>query len=597
MLFGPVFTAEMLTSARRTRHVLTRVAYGSVLLMALVMVYGQEWSPIAPRITTVQQYAAAASVFFVTFSVLQLLGVILIAPALTAGAIAQERQRRTIEYLFATDLANWEIVLGKFMASLAKGVAFLLVGPPILALAMWMGGVSPDRLLAVLLATLSSLLVVIALALAVSVWSARARQAVTRCYFYLAVLLLLPALVYGLGFALLRSYPGWVWLLAPLHSGSQALMGANPLFVVPMVLSGQTTTAGGLWTPIWGLVAGHLMGTVICLATALVAVRRVHLRGVSSASRKPMRVRAQRPIGQSAMLWKELYAQRTSNTLGALGRIVLGLLAVTLAGLTCKAYLDALKAPNSDYFTPFVAVVGTLIECLATLFVGTRAATAITSEKERDTWTTLLSTPLQAKEIVLSKWAASLYAARWMMLPLVVLWLMAITIDATFLLAVPFLVLSLTVVLIFASSLGTWLSLRANSSTRALGSTMGLLLVLGGGYLPVGSCCCGLAFRGSDLLKLQFAPCLPFLLAVPHLLPEAVNSSHSYSADLLSAPVAYLLGIVGYGILSHFLLWRTISNFDQDAGRTFPGGNWPLRGPAKLPPRLVQGDCDAVGKV
>ena len=54
-------------------------------------------------------------------------------PAVAAGGIASERQRRTIEYLFATDLSNGEIVLDKLCARLLTVGKLLLATLPVLA--------------------------------------------------------------------------------------------------------------------------------------------------------------------------------------------------------------------------------------------------------------------------------------------------------------------------------------------------------------------------------------------------------------------------------------------------------------------------------
>ena len=44
--------------------------------------------------------------FFLSFSWLQILLILLVGPAMAVGTIATERERRTIEYLFVTDLVE-----------------------------------------------------------------------------------------------------------------------------------------------------------------------------------------------------------------------------------------------------------------------------------------------------------------------------------------------------------------------------------------------------------------------------------------------------------------------------------------------------------
>ena len=97
----------------------------------------------------------------------------MLGPAMVAGTIATERERRTIEYLFASSLSNAEIVLGKLAAKLLHVVYLILAGVPVLALVMLMGGIAPEALLVLLILTLSTVLTVSTLSIAVSVWSAR----------------------------------------------------------------------------------------------------------------------------------------------------------------------------------------------------------------------------------------------------------------------------------------------------------------------------------------------------------------------------------------------------------------------------------------
>ena len=121
-------------------------------------------------IHAVARFSAA---FFDTFAVLQLLAVVLLGPAMVAGTIAAERERRTIEYLFASSLSNAEIVLGKLAARLLHVVYVILAGVPVLALVMLLGGIAPEAVLVLLILTLSTVLTVSTLSIAVSVWSAR----------------------------------------------------------------------------------------------------------------------------------------------------------------------------------------------------------------------------------------------------------------------------------------------------------------------------------------------------------------------------------------------------------------------------------------
>jgi ABC-type transport system involved in multi-copper enzyme maturation permease subunit len=522
----------------------------------------------------VQQYAESAYAFFLTYSVLQLLGVLLVAPALTAGTIAGERERRTIEYLFATDLSNWEIVIGKLSASLLRSIGLLLVGPPVLALAMWMGGVGPDRLLGVLVVTLSTLVVVTSLSLAVSVWSPRARQAFGRVYFYLIVLLAVPPIIYIFSFAGVAGVPPWLqpWLNL-LFRLNRHLMSANPFYVLTDTLNASFGATMALWETIGTMLLYHGALSAMCVGTSLVAVRRVHLRAASLGSRPERRLRERHVSEQRPMLWKELNTERTANKLGMLGKALLVLLAIGFAGLTSwMLYLSSLASTGGDHvFTNYVATIGTVIECAAVLFVGMRGATAISAEKERDTLPTLLTTPLEPSEIIAAKWLAALYSLRWLALCLAALWLIGAVVRPVTILSIPGLALSFAATAGFSAVLGIWFSLWCTTSTRALGATLGTLIFLGGGYMFLGACCLSLiGASGDETMILGLAPWILFLLVLPNYVPEALEElgrRTRWNDDGVFLVIAYGLGIMGYLATTGVLAALSTAFFDRLLGR------------------------------
>lgn len=587
MIFGPVFTAEIITSSRRRRNFSLRIGYGLLLLAALCMVYSEYWRPW--RRGTVQESAMAASAYFGTFATLQLLGVVLIAPALAAGAIASERERRTIEYLFATDLSNWEIVFGKFMAALMRSVAFLLVGPPILSLAMWMGGVGIDRLLAVLLITLSTLVAVTALAVAVSVWSPKARQAVIRCYVALLILLLVPAFLNLMLSGGMWQYPAWAqYFLQSLASAAEVVVNANPFYVLAQLMG--ATGRVGFWELLGPMLRDHAVLALVCLVAAPWAVRRVHLRKSSAGVKGPSARAKRRAVGDRPMLWKELYAERMGNRLGWAGRLLLFLLFASLAGFTLWAFLQALIHDRKD-FEPYAVTIAVIACSLTVLGVGARAATCVTAEKERDTWLTLVSTTLTPREIVLSKCAGAMSVALPLLFLLAALWIMTLALTPDYFIAIPPTLFSLTALVAFASALGTWFSLWCQNSTRALGATLGTLVLLGGAYLPFVTCCCGgiffSQFIGTGPSHLSnfvwphvFTPCGPYLLGLPSALPSLLryNGSDLFEIESVGFMSSYLVGNAAYLVATFALLQKSTLGFDALVGRVTggPGRTSPL---------------------
>ena len=169
MLLGPIFSVELVTGARRVRYFVLRVVYAGVLLAALSVAYLQT------SVAGSGALANATAGFFGAFAVLQVLAVLAIGPAMAAGTVALERQRRTIEYLFRSPLSNAEILLSKLAARLVQMTGLVLAGLPVLALAMMLGGIAPEALLVVMAITASTLAAVTMISIAVSAWAPRRR--------------------------------------------------------------------------------------------------------------------------------------------------------------------------------------------------------------------------------------------------------------------------------------------------------------------------------------------------------------------------------------------------------------------------------------
>jgi len=145
-MLGPVLFYDMLVTARRGRYSLIRCGYSMILLLVLFSV----WSATSPfsHHSSREDAALIAMKFFEWFTVVQLVATFLLTPAYVAGAIAEEKDRKTLEFLLATDLRNREIVLSKFGSRLCNLALFVVTGLPILSFLQFLGGVDPDLVLA-----------------------------------------------------------------------------------------------------------------------------------------------------------------------------------------------------------------------------------------------------------------------------------------------------------------------------------------------------------------------------------------------------------------------------------------------------------------
>src|SRR5260370_1408916 len=95
-----------------------------------------------------KQIGAVGSGFFYTFTAVQLVAVFLLTPLCAAGAITEEKEKRTLDFVLSTDLRDREIVWGKLASRMAYLVLFVLTGLPILSAIQFLGGVDPNLVLA-----------------------------------------------------------------------------------------------------------------------------------------------------------------------------------------------------------------------------------------------------------------------------------------------------------------------------------------------------------------------------------------------------------------------------------------------------------------
>ena len=79
---------------------------------------------------------------YVALLLAQFVLIIMIAPAMTAGAIAGERERQTLDLLLVTNTGSLRIVAGKVMESFAMLGLLIVCGLPVMSLCLLTGGVN-----------------------------------------------------------------------------------------------------------------------------------------------------------------------------------------------------------------------------------------------------------------------------------------------------------------------------------------------------------------------------------------------------------------------------------------------------------------------
>ncbi len=335
---GPILAVDLITTSRRKRYFALRAFYAVALLFALYVAHSASLIGNTVEINDINAVARFTGAFFGEFAVVQLMAVLLIGPVMAAGTIAQERERRTIEYLYASPLSSMEIIVGKLGGRVMQLLYLVLGGVPVLSLAMLLGGIAPQLLIALTIITLSTILSVTMISIAVSIYTARARDAVIRAYLVFFVLLVMPLAAFTF-----LSTPYYAWM-RPIH---EQVVRANPIFTFMEIYTGQSPWIPAIepWTMIGQLVRNQLLFAVLVLGRAAWVMRRIHLKQSATPVRKARR-RGQwfrRPLGDNPMLWKEMYADGSASRVGMLGYVLLAVVLLVVCSITAYVYYESLQ--------------------------------------------------------------------------------------------------------------------------------------------------------------------------------------------------------------------------------------------------------------
>lgn len=147
---------------------------------------------------------AGAGVYSVIVNFVLLL-VVLVSPALSGNAINGDRDAATLAPVQVTMASTGDIMLGKLLAAIATGGAFLLVALPFLFIGMLGGGVSLPMVLVSIGILAAEIVIVAALGVGLSGLLARPLFSVAATYLVVAALVVGTLIAFGLGGAVVRT--------------------------------------------------------------------------------------------------------------------------------------------------------------------------------------------------------------------------------------------------------------------------------------------------------------------------------------------------------------------------------------------------------
>jgi ABC-type transport system involved in multi-copper enzyme maturation permease subunit len=466
LIFGPLLIPECRRAVARGWIILVRGL--AALAAALVVLSVLWWWWISLDYDPNYLPYEALRIGLATLEGIGVVIALLISPSLLAGSLAGDKERGTLGLLLTASVNSWEIVAGRLSGKLAQICMILLAGVPVWFLLAALAGIRVPALLGMIGLPAALVIGSSGVTMAASAVARRGRDALFAVFlggFVLLPLLLTAATRY------LGAVGEWIIPISPFYGIRVLVWNEDP---APAALTMM------LWL---------IMG-ISGLGVAAWRLRPSCLRLLSGEERNRRRRRrwVVPPVDDvRPMLWKEMFIERVSP-LGRFGKwagivIFLALIAVSTGYGAMVVYNTWWRAqPHepggfADQIGAAIADSAPLVAYLIELSIALRAAVAITSERERSTWDGLLTSPLEAREIVLAKLCGSFYALRWLILAALWAWILALLFEAMTIKTFGILLLEVVVIGTCMSAIGVRISMAALTGTRAMSIAVGLWLV------------------------------------------------------------------------------------------------------------------------
>lgn len=526
-LFGPVFIYETVRVGRRKLTFILRTLYLVMLTFVLGIVF-LNWLESIGAWPFYRngggipsgQLAIYGETAFLTFAPIQYAVILLLTPAYVAGIIADEKERKTLEFLFATDLRNREIIFGKLAARLVTLGMYIIAGLPLLASLMLFGGIDPESLLGVYVGTILTMVTLASVSIFFSTNFKKPRDAIVVSYLMIAAYFIATAILSMLLISLPLMVGGPVTFFeweVPVHEIGAWVGAINPIFLIAQIASAGASVESLLLK----FLITCLAISGFCLWSSIRNLRRISLAQSYGVKRiRDQTARGHKQCGNDPVFWKEVTVdagRRKTWSQFFAGLIVILLVFCWPILIFCVSYLDqnyrftGFTDRNFRLFREGVAVWVRVasggLGFLMMLGAATRGASVITGEKDRDTWTTLISTPLSSWNILIGKWWGAVLGLRSMAYMLGMVWLFGAVLGAT----EPIMLLPAALYLFTyvgcMAWLGIWISCTARTTLIASIRVVMAGLFLSGGFWFVSIFCCFmplgmLRFRGDTFESL-----------------------------------------------------------------------------------------------
>ncbi|MBM82183.1 MAG: hypothetical protein CMJ78_16575 [Planctomycetaceae bacterium] len=453
----PLLGKELIEQAGRRRTYLSRTFYATLLFILSIIRFQDVLT--GTELATAQ--LGHGRRLFDELVWLQMLGIYLFMPAMTCGAITQEKERDSLGLLLITRLTPGSILFEKLLGRLVPMMTFLLLSLPLMAFSYSLGGVGFGQLIGTALILMASCIYVSTLTLMCSAYCSTTVSAFFASYMV----------------GLVSMFP-----LGVVFAISQAVSGVTEflIYLAPSVV----------------LVFASMMYLAIARAVivqrALVPPRNVLLeffRGLdkffanlneATTGGIVLIQDADKLPGDEPIAWRETQ-KKSLGTARYLIRVLVSiqtpLLFVLALGLSMTTY------QVTNLTTPLIVIVW----IVATLLVCAKSTSLISGERLHQTLDVLSTTPLTGREIFLQEFQGVRRLFLVLLVPFATLLFVEIWWDRLWQfhgwIRVLSFVFSVVIYLPLAAWISFWVGLKLKSQMRAI--LVSLLIVFGWSLLPL----------------------------------------------------------------------------------------------------------------
>ena len=483
MAVGPIFEREVLTTPRRLSHYIMRAGFVAGLL---ILFYSLRQATIGFQdVVFAGDVASFSALVFRVFALLQLTLSLFFATLFAASVVAQEKDRKTLILLLMTDLRNYELALGKLLASLLNVGVLLAASWPVFALLRLLGGVTWQQILWSQAIVCAATLAAGAWGSLVAFWREKTFQTIAISVLGVAVFLLAAhglGVVLGGAAAVLSPYDGLLQVLNPLSVDRPGVLQVSAwptvlaMLVLAAGLSQFTVVMLRRWNPSKEVYQGVLEATVPGSAEDAAAEEaRIPSTVVAGAQRK------HRQVWNQPVIWREMRTRAYGRRMIWI-KLCYVLLAVLVAAVSWARPESGVGGGGlvlGMVSAPAFAVLG--IGILSLLLSNAQAVTSITNERDGRTLEILLVTDLRPWEFMFGKIGGAVWNAREMLLlPLLLVAAFCaggvipqLTVENAIYVSVGYTVLTL-----FAVALGLHAGLSYENSRQAIAHSLGTMFFL-----------------------------------------------------------------------------------------------------------------------